>query len=124
MKKIITFLTLFMLVAFSANAAELFKRYQATGAGAIDEAITFGNSNVYVTSVTLILDGACATSENLVVRNSAAGALYYNADFDTETSYVWNTKTPISGRNSETLDVEFTNTDANNWVLTVYYEVR
>lgn len=111
------------MILMFASPALAFQRYTSTGSGAIDEAITFGGKTVYVTSVTLILDGACATSENLVVRNSTAGALYYDADFDTETSFVWNTKTPIYGNDgAETMDVEFTNTDANTWVLTVYYE--
>lgn len=118
-------LTIFLcMLATSALAVE---RYSASGSAGIDESITFGNSNVYVKAIFLVLSAAPVTSENLVITHSDGGAAIYNVDFAGETSYVQvfdGDGMPVGGRNSETLDVEYTNTDTADWELTVYYEVQ
>jgi len=98
----------------------------ATGSGAINESVTFRTENVVVIAVTLGLDTACATSENLVISNGFNGALYYDADFDTQVSLVWLPyHAPILNKddNTETLDITFANSDANTWILLVEYNV-
>lgn len=119
-------LTIFLcLLAIPAVAVT---RYSTSGSGtAIDESITFGNSNVYVKAIFLVVSAASGTSENLVITHSDGGAAIYNVDFAGETSYAAvfdGDGMPVGGRNEETLDVEYTNTDGVDWELTVYYEVQ
>ena len=116
---------LFCLIAAPVWSLE---RYSVSGSGtAIDQSLTFGNSNTYVKAIFLVVSAASGTSENLVVTHSDGGAEIYNADFAGETSYATvfdGDGMPIGGRNEESLDIEYTNTDGVDWELTVYYEVQ